>query len=91
MVNASEVEERLKLFVFEERVRAVDFFRDFDKLNSGYVTPTQFRRVLDAVKLRLSDDEAAALIEKYSRPGRGVNYLSFCDEIDTGTCNLVCS
>ena len=84
MSKTREVEQRLKLLVYKERIRAVDFFRDFDKLRSGFVTPAQFRRVLTSIKLYVNDQEADALIGKYYRDGRGVNYQDFCDELDTG-------
>ena len=37
--DPSDIEERLKAIVVMRRVRIEEFFRDFDKLRKGKVTP----------------------------------------------------
>ena len=44
--DPSDAEERLRAAVLMKRVRIDEFFKDFDKLRKGKVTPNQFRSVL---------------------------------------------
>ena len=44
--DPNDAEERLRAAVLMKRVRIDEFFKDFDKLRKGKVTPNQFKSVL---------------------------------------------
>jgi len=44
--DPNDIEERIRALVVQKRVRVNEFFRDFDKLRKGKVTPTQFKAIL---------------------------------------------
>ena len=68
----------------QQRVRIGEFFRDFDKLRSGYITDTQFRIGLNMAKIVLSSTEFEHLIEYFQAPkeGRHIKWRDFCDMVD---------
>ena len=47
--------------VMKERVRVLEFMRDYDKLRSGRIPATSFRRALDLCGFGLAPEEVAAL------------------------------
>ena len=47
--------------VFKERVRIVEWLRDYDKLRSGRVSKNNFRRGLDLCRFELAESEIAIL------------------------------
>ncbi|ORZ38445.1 hypothetical protein BCR44DRAFT_1428282 [Catenaria anguillulae PL171] len=80
------VEDRIRSHVFHARIRISEYFKDYDRLHSGYISFSQFRRCL-AVCIekgpRLSDNEFNLLCDKYDTRRDGtVNYLRFIDSID---------
>ncbi|TPX50000.1 hypothetical protein SeMB42_g00541 [Synchytrium endobioticum] len=53
-------------------------FRDFDKLRTNYVSQTQFRQVLDALKVRVTDAEFATLCKRFEgSDAQRVSYVAF--------------
>lgn len=73
--------------VKDTQVQLFPLFHDFDVTNIGAVTRTQFRRVLDVLRLAPyapTETEWICLFEKY-RALKGcrqdVNYLDFCDAV----------
>jgi len=60
---------RIEGVIFARRIRAKDFFRDYDKLRSGRVTKPQFGRVIATMGIRLSQDETDALAEHFTEDG----------------------
>ena len=50
--------------VSKERVRVLEFMRDYDKLRSGRIPVTSFRRALDLCRFPLSQEEVAVLEER---------------------------
>lgn len=61
-------------------------FKDFDRVNNGYVTQNQFQRVLRDLDLLalLTDSELKAVMKLFgSRVGSrdDVNYISFADKV----------
>ena len=46
--DPSDIEDRLRAIVVMRRVRIEEFFKDFDKLRKGKVTPNQFKSKLSA-------------------------------------------
>lgn len=82
-----KIEDRLRKIVFKNRIRVREFFIDYDPLRSGLVTQLQFRRCLDVLKLILTDEEFGVLVDMYGDESKGpkmIDYMSFCDSIDTG-------
>jgi len=79
---------RIEGVIFARRIRAKDFFRDYDKLRSGRVTKPQFGRVIATMGIRLSQDETDALAEHFTedgphiQPPQVVNHKAFCECID---------
>mmetsp|Transcript_19110 Transcript_19110/g.34780 ORF Transcript_19110/g.34780 Transcript_19110/m.34780 type:complete len:445 (+) Transcript_19110:19-1353(+) len=78
-----EVELRLRSEVAMKRIRAAEFFRDFDTLRKGTVGEGQFKIALGMLNLRISDAELEQIIEKYSVPGSNVRYLEFIKFIES--------
>lgn len=48
---------RLRTLCKEQRIRIGEFFRDFDKLRSGFITKSQFRIGLNMAKVQISSQE----------------------------------
>ena len=72
--------------VRKERMQLFPRFEDFDLIKNGYVTQSQFRRVLNDLNLMkmLSDYELGVLVKKYLvKIGTrdDVNYISFADKV----------
>ena len=63
-VNLPPLSLSLSLFNFKvckERIRVLEFMRDYDKLRSGRISLTSFRRALDLCGFELSPPEVVAL------------------------------
>lgn len=79
---------RIEKVIFSRRIRAKDFFRDYDKLRCGRVTKPQFCRVITTMGIRLSQDEMEALADHFVedgphiQPPQIVNHKAFCEVID---------
>ena len=52
------------LQVIKERVRVLEFMKDYDKLRSGRIPATSFRRALDLCGFGLGQAEVAVLERK---------------------------
>merc|ERR1712110_229736 len=67
-----------------KRIRVSEFFQDYDKLRSGYVSVPQFFRCLwQTLSLKLTDEEERAMSMKYGLLNNGkINYKTFCDVIE---------
>lgn len=57
-------------------------FQDFDQTHRGYVTKTQFLRVMDMVRVPLSQQQQELLSQAYVNPGGQFGYIDFCQSID---------
>ncbi|KAH9519717.1 hypothetical protein Btru_070724 [Bulinus truncatus] len=81
---ASNVEENLRVLAHTKRIRVNEFFQDYDKLRSGFISASQFFRCLwQTLSVKLSEDEERALCLKYGLSNDGkINYKRFCDAID---------
>jgi Ca2+-binding EF-hand superfamily protein len=84
-VDAESVLEQIKTKVMKERVRVLEFMRDYDKLRSGRIPATSFRRALDLCGLGLGQEEVTALEKMYQSPKdpTQVEYTRFSDEIES--------
>ncbi|CAF4203668.1 unnamed protein product, partial [Rotaria sp. Silwood2] len=77
-------EEKIRVKTIALGLRVTEFFHDFDRLRSGYVTTSQFKRCLDTnLRLQLSPEEEELLFKKYDLKHDGsICYREFCDVIN---------
>lgn len=82
--DVEDVIARIRTFCKQQRTRVAEFFRDFDKLRSGYITDSQFRIGLNMAKIVLSSQEFEALLQHFRAPkeGRHICWKDFSDAID---------
>lgn len=78
---------RFKTLVFKERIRVYEWMKDYDKLRSGSIRRTSFRRALDlcGVGEVLFEPEIVSIMDAYTsidRPDE-VNYLRLCSELES--------
>ena len=52
-----DVEKRLQADVLKDRIRIIEFFRDFDKLRKGVVGEAAFRTCIGTLNFRLTEEE----------------------------------
>lgn len=76
---------KIKTKVSKERLRVLEFIRDYDKLRSGRVLKTSFRRALDLCRFELKESEISILEDKYLSPGYPdyVDYVKFSDDVES--------
>ena len=68
-VVISDVMNRIRHHVLINRIRAGEFFQDFDPLRSGSITRAIFTRGIDAMDVSwLSKAQVHALLEMYADP-----------------------
>ncbi|XP_015588421.1 uncharacterized protein LOC107264555 [Cephus cinctus] len=85
-----EVIQRIQRHILENRIRIHEFFKEFDHLNVGRVTISQFRRGIDALqvsslgRLYLAEAEINGIITLYKDPNNPdrVCWRTFEDDID---------
>jgi Ca2+-binding EF-hand superfamily protein len=81
--NVGWIIEKIRAKVLKERRRVIDFFSDYDRLNSGRVSATMFERGLDLAKLDLSPPELLAVMDAYASQQAGyVEYKVFAEDIE---------
>jgi Ca2+-binding EF-hand superfamily protein len=83
----ASTEKRLKSSLRKFSPAIEEFFRDFDRLNSGKINRNQFRQGLDRFELVLSAEEIESLAKHYEEEFRGeklVNWRKFCSSINSG-------
>jgi Ca2+-binding EF-hand superfamily protein len=83
-VNIEDLMIKLKTKVSRERIRVLEFMRDYDKLRTGRMLKTAFPRALDLCLFQLTQPEVDALIARYeySADPAYVEYLRFSDDIE---------
>ncbi|KAI8927203.1 hypothetical protein BC831DRAFT_187984 [Entophlyctis helioformis] len=81
--NIQAVEEKIKKYVYKNRMRLIEFFRDYDRHNWGLVTEPQFRAGVCLAALPLESFETNVLVQHYQDYSGRVNYRRFCTSIDT--------
>ena len=82
--DVEDVVAKLRQHCKEQRTRISEFFRDFDKLRSGYITEAQFRIGLNMSKIVLSGAEFRLLADHFQAPKEGahVKWREFSDSVD---------
>ncbi|CAF4398338.1 unnamed protein product, partial [Adineta steineri] len=59
-------EEKIRVKSIASGLRITEFFIDFDRLRSGFVTSSQFKRCLDTtLRVQLLPEEEQLLFQKY--------------------------
>ena len=81
--DPNDVEERIQTQVVMKRVRIGEFFRDYDKLRKGKITPSQFKGALSMLKFYMTEEEYESLVQKYITDDGMVKYIDFVENIDT--------
>ncbi|XP_062506736.1 uncharacterized protein LOC134183259 [Corticium candelabrum] len=83
-VNIDELMIKIKTKVSRERIRVLEFMRDYDKLRTGRMLKTAFPRALDLCSFLLTPSEVEALITKYEYPDDPsyVEYLKFSNDME---------
>ena len=82
--DVEDIIAKLRQACKEQRIRISEFFRDFDKLRSGFITEAQFRIGLNMSKIVLSGTEFKLLCERFQAPKEGAHVLwkEFSDCVD---------
>lgn len=82
--DVEDVLARIRVACKQQRIRVGEFFRDFDKLRSGFITEAQFRIGLNMAKIVLSSHEFEELCTTFQAPkeGKHVKWRDFCDAVD---------
>ncbi|KAJ3343918.1 hypothetical protein HDU93_005201 [Gonapodya sp. JEL0774] len=83
-VDVNKLVTRLKAQVKTQRIRVIEFMRDFDQLRHGTITKDQFRRSMRMLKLDLNEAELQALLNLYLNETKDrVNYIRFSDDFES--------
>ena len=82
--DIDDVIARIRRLAKEQRIRISEFFRDFDRLRSGFITGAQFRIGLTMAKVQVSQSEFQLLTQVYKAPKEGdhVKWREFSDRVD---------
>jgi Ca2+-binding EF-hand superfamily protein len=75
---------RIRTMCAQQRIRVGEFFRDFDKLRTGYITNSQFRIGLNMAKVVISAGEFKLLTQHFKAPKEGehICWKDFVDHVD---------
>lgn len=81
--DVEDVLAKLRQVCKEQRIRVSEFFRDFDKLRTGFITHAQFRIGLNMAKIVLSGNEFNHLCEHFAGNNNNqVKWREFSDCVD---------
>ncbi|KXJ27651.1 hypothetical protein AC249_AIPGENE16872 [Exaiptasia diaphana] len=83
--SIKSVEDEVRRLINARNVRLTEYFKDFDRLRTGFISKNQFDRCLDQLfGVVLSAEEDSLLMEKYGSDPKQkgmVNYRKFCEVI----------
>ena len=82
--DIEDVLARIRQACSQQRIRVGEFFRDFDRLRSGYITAAQFRIGLNMAKVGISTQEFDNLCAAFKAPKEGahIKWREFVDAVD---------
>ena len=82
--DLEDVLARIRTICKQRRIRVDEFFRDFDKLRTGYITNAQFRIGLSMAKILISAAEFILLTTQFKAPKEGehIRWREFSDQVD---------
>ena len=84
-VSVEGLLDTIRTLCLQKRLRINEFFIDFDKLRSGFVSIPQFRRCLSSFGMELKDADFDKLVSRFIDSSvNKVNYIQFATEIDKG-------
>ena len=86
-LNVQSIFDKIRVAVFKNRVRTIEFFRDYDKLRSGIITEHQFVCGISLAigkEAQLSRPEIQKIVEFYRVDEGRVAYKEFCDMMENG-------
>ncbi|KAJ2997789.1 hypothetical protein HDV02_005158 [Globomyces sp. JEL0801] len=72
------VEDKIKQFVYKNRLRLTEFFKDYDRHNSGVVTQSQFLTGIVLARLPVEESGLQVLVKKYATADGRANYRDMC-------------
>jgi len=81
--EVARVLEAFRSVVATRRILLKSPFQDFDRTKSSHITADQFSRVLQSLDILPSPSAFKKLLDHFSQNGREVNYLRFCQQVDT--------
>ncbi|XP_056643883.1 uncharacterized protein LOC130449862 [Diorhabda sublineata] len=75
---------KIKGKVVRERIRVMEFLRDFDRSNSLVISREDFRRGLSVCRFELTENEVETLMDVFASPTRKgcVDYKRFSDTVE---------
>eukprot|EP00656_Telonema_subtile_P042078 TRINITY_DN4750_c0_g1_i1.p1 TRINITY_DN4750_c0_g1~~TRINITY_DN4750_c0_g1_i1.p1 ORF type:complete len:1197 (+),score=405.96 TRINITY_DN4750_c0_g1_i1:120-3710(+) len=79
------IHNQCRAYCAEKGVRSKEFFKDFDKLNTGLITEAQFLRALDSAALPVNAQETQHILDAYKcnkNRAAMVKYQIFCNRVD---------
>ncbi|XP_018562489.1 uncharacterized protein LOC108904422 [Anoplophora glabripennis] len=79
-----QVMAKVKGKVVRERIRVLEFLRDFDRCNERVISRENFKRGLSVCKLELTENELETLMDVFASPLRRecVDYRRFSDVVE---------
>ncbi|XP_067876442.1 uncharacterized protein [Heterodontus francisci] len=80
-----EVFDKIRRTIFMKGIRTSEFFKDYDKLRSGLITESQFRRGLNLVCGKegiLTEQDIQTLLKCFGTADGKVRYHDFCDVME---------
>lgn len=82
--DIDDVIARVRQLSKQQGIRISEFFRDFDRLRSGFITAAQFRIGLTMAKTPISQGEFQMLCQTFKAPktGEHVKWREFSDKVD---------
>lgn len=79
----AEIMNKIKLEAAQKRVRAKEFFMDFDTLRKGEVSEAQFKRALSMMNFALTQKDLDSISSSYKQPSGLINYRDFLKELNS--------
>ncbi|KAJ3285182.1 hypothetical protein HDU79_007514 [Rhizoclosmatium sp. JEL0117] len=76
------IEEFIQKQVYRDRIRLIEFFRDYDRHNNGVISEGQFRAGMERTEIPLDDTQMKILINAYKDKEGRFMYRKFCFSIE---------
>jgi len=78
-----EIEDKIKKQIYVNRINLLSFFSDYDPLNHGIISPSQFYAGISLSRIDISNCEVKRIAEAYMNAQGKIYYKLFCKNIDT--------
>jgi hypothetical protein len=83
LLLASTIEDKIRQYIYKNRIKMNEFFRDYDRHNCGFITQNQFWAGFKLARVPLENPEVVVIISKYRHLDGRLNYRLFCKNIET--------